>query len=48
MLTLNYPSCCQDDKYHQQLRQLEELEQKLRYIKKLVVEYDNSLINACE
>lgn len=38
----------EDDKYHQQLRQLEELEQKLRYIKKLVVEYDNSLINACE
>ena len=37
-----------DDKYHQQKRQYEELEQKLRYIKKLVVEYDNSLINACE
>jgi len=38
----------EDDKYHQQKRQYEELEQKLRYIKKLVVEYDNSLINACE
>eukprot|EP00111_Clytia_hemisphaerica_P004215 TCONS_00012042-protein len=34
-----------DDNYHEQRRKYEELEQKLRYIKKLVVEYDQSMMN---
>lgn len=37
-----------NEKYHEQRRKYEELEQKLRYIKKLVVEYDNNVIASCE